>query len=116
MRINIITLLIAFGIAALIGYAFYVANDAEMDIPLANALGGGFTLFVTLAGAISIRAKDSRASTMNLRVASFVFFAVLLIEQIIFTFVSFSLAPYIIATGILLLVYVLIAYAIGKSM
>ena len=116
MKINKILLLTSFAIAVLAGYALYSANGAETDIPFANAIGGGIALFVTLAGMVAIGSKDSKGSTMNLRVLSGVFFVVILIEQIVFSFVPFKIPPYIITTGILLLVYVLIAYGVGKSM
>ena len=116
MKVNYITLVIAFAIAALMGYALFAMNGAETDIPLANALGGGIVLFITLAGAISVSSTDAKGSTVNIRVLSIVFFLVLLVEQLIFSFVPFKLPPYIIVTGILALIYVLIAYAIGKSM
>ncbi|MDR0583863.1 MAG: hypothetical protein LBG57_05870 [Treponema sp.] len=116
MRINVVTLAVALALAALAGYGFYVANGAEGDVPLANALGGGIALFVTLAGAIALGTKEDKGGGPNIRIASFVFFGVILIEQIVFCFVSFSMAPYIIVTGVLLLVYVLIAYGIGKAL
>jgi hypothetical protein len=116
MKINYIFVLIAFAIAALAGYGFYAANGAETDIPIANALGGGIALFLTLGGAIAVRTKDGGGSTMNIAISSWVFFFLMLIEQLVFCFVPFSMPPYIIVTGILLLVYVLITYAIGKAM
>ncbi|MDR3123795.1 MAG: hypothetical protein LBU16_08470 [Treponema sp.] len=116
MKINVITLAIAFAIAALIAYGFYSANGAETDIPLANALGGGIALFITLAGTVAVGSKDGNGGTTNIRLASGIFFVLVLIEQIVFCFVPFSLAPYIVATGILTLVYVLIAYGIGKTL
>ncbi|GHV88719.1 hypothetical protein AGMMS50267_10790 [Spirochaetia bacterium] len=116
MKINGVTLIIALAVAALAGYAFYAANGAATDIPLANALGGGIALFVTLAGTIAVGSKDGGGSTLNIRLASGVFFVLLLIEQIIFCMVSFHIAPYIIVTGILVLIYVLIAYGIGKAL
>jgi hypothetical protein len=116
MRVNIIMLIIAFAIAALAGYGFYVANGAAADIPLANALGGGIALFVTLAGAIAVGTKNGSGSTLNIRLLSGIFFVVMLVEQLIFSFVPFRRPPYIIVTGVLLLVYGLIAYAIGKAL
>lgn len=116
MKVNLIPLLIALAVAALAGYAFYSANGAETDIPLANALGGGIAIFLTFGGAIAIGSRDGKGSTMNLRLLSIVFFVVMLVEQMIFCLVPFRVAPYIIVTGLLLLIYVLIAYGIGKSM
>jgi hypothetical protein len=116
MRISVIPFAVALAVAALAGYGFYAANGAEGDVPLANALGGGIVLFVTLAGAIALGIKEDKGGGSNIRLVSFVFFAVMLIEQIIFCFVPFSLAPYVTVTGILLMVYVLIAYGIGKAL
>jgi hypothetical protein len=116
MRINVITLLIALAIAALAGYGFYMANGAQSDAPLVNALGGGITLFITLAGAIAVGTKDDTGGSLNIRLTSGIFFALMLVEQIIFCFVPFSMPPYIIVTGVLLLIYLLIAYGIGKGL
>jgi len=116
MKLNFITLLITFFICALAGYGFYVANNAETDVPLANAIVGGIALFGPLAGAISASIKNSSGATVNIRIVSVIFFVVSLIVQIIFCFVRYQLAPYIIVSGILLLIYVLIAYIIKKTL
>jgi hypothetical protein len=116
MKINIITLGIAFAIAAFAGYGFYAANGAEGDIPLASALVSGIAFFVTLSGAIAVGTKKDTGAVQNIRWVSVVFCVILLIEQIIFSVVSFHLAPYIVITGILTLIYLLIAYAIGRAL
>ncbi|MBO4543343.1 MAG: hypothetical protein J5725_09215 [Bacteroidales bacterium] len=43
------------------------------------------------------------------------FFAVLLIAQLIFAFVQFSTPAYVITNGMLLLVFLLCVYAIAKA-
>jgi hypothetical protein len=116
MRINVITLGIALAIATLAGYGFYAVNGAQNDIPLANALGGGIALFVTLAGTISVGTKDETGGAVNIRITSGIFFALMVVEQIVFCFVPFSMPPYIVVTGILLLIYVLTAYGMGKAL
>jgi hypothetical protein len=116
MKINVITVCIALAVAALAGYGFYAANSAETDIPLANALGGGIALFVTLSGAIAVGTKEDTGAAQNIRWASAVFFVIVLIEQIIFIFVPFKLPPYIIITGLLVLIHLLTSYAIGKNL
>ena len=115
MKINVITLVIAFAIAALAGYGFYAANNAETDLPLVIAIGGGIALFIPLAGAIAVSTEDDRGATLNIRMVSGIFFGITLITQIIFCFVPFSPA-YIIVTGTMFLIYLLIAYSIGKRL
>ena len=112
MKFNYVNLLIAFGIAAMGGYALFAINTAETDIPLANAIGGGIAMFITLAGAISVRFKNSKGTTLNTRVLSIIFFTAVLVQQTIFCFVPFSMPPYIIITCILLFIYTLIIYNI----
>jgi hypothetical protein len=116
MKINPVTLAIAFAIAALAGYGLYALNGAETDIPLANALGGGIALFITLAGAVAVGVKDDRGGALNIRLASGVFFVLILIEQLIFCAVPFRPAPYLVVTGVLTLIYALVVYAIGKAL
>jgi hypothetical protein len=116
MKINVIALMIAFAIAGLAGYGLYAANNAEADVPLANALGGGIALFITLAGTVAVSGKDGGETAVNIRLTSGIFFILLLVEQIIFCFVSFRLAPYIVVTGILTLIYVLAAYSVRKAL
>ncbi|GHV33387.1 hypothetical protein AGMMS4952_25200 [Spirochaetia bacterium] len=44
------------------------------------------------------------------------FFIALLVEHIIFSFAGVALTPYVIITGILLLLFVLISYAITRAL
>jgi hypothetical protein len=44
------------------------------------------------------------------------FFIALLIEHLVFSFTAVKPAPYVIITGILLLVYVLICYVITRAL
>jgi len=71
-------------------------------------------LSVTLALSIGVNFERSRTTT-NIRVVSGIFFAVALISNLIFNFLSFSEPSYIITNGILLLIYILIAYSINRA-
>lgn len=115
MKVNIVTLLISLGIAALCSYAFFAINSAETDIPLANAIGGGVALFVTLAGTLSVSFESGKGPTLNIRVISSIFFVIMLVQQIIFCFIKFNLPSYIIITGLLVLIYLLIVYKSSKT-
>jgi hypothetical protein len=114
MKINIVTLLIALAVAALVAYGFYTANSGE-GYALALTFGAGLTLFITLAGTIAVGTKDGQGSMANIRIVSGIFFLVTLIEQLVFSFVPLSLPPYIIVTGVLMLIYLLIVSGIGKA-
>jgi hypothetical protein len=115
MKINVIMLIIALAIGALAGYGFFAANAADTYREVI-ALGAGLSLFVTLGGIIAVGAAAGRGGVGNIRALSAVFFVLFLVEQLIFSFVPFRLPPYIITTGILLLVYLLIGYAVGKAL
>jgi hypothetical protein len=110
MKINAVFLLIALAISALAGYGFYAANDGEI-YRLVITIGGGLSLFIPLAGLFALSA-GGRGGVVHIKVVSTLFFVVLLIEQAAFSFFTLKLAPYLIITGIFLLVYVLIGYAV----
>jgi hypothetical protein len=115
MKINIITLLIAFVLAVLAAYGFYTTNSEEGYV-LVLTFGAGLTLFITLAGTIAVGTKGGQGGAANIRIVSGIFFLATLIEQIVFSLVPLSLPPYIIVTGVLMLIYLLIVYGIGKAL
>jgi hypothetical protein len=114
MKVNPILLIIALAIAALAAFGFYSANDGEVYRWLIT-IGAGLSLFVTLGGFIAFSA-DGGGGTVNIKVTSVLFFIALLIEHIIFSFTGVAMAPYVIITGILLLLFVLISYAITGAL
>jgi hypothetical protein len=115
VKINFVFLALAFGIAALAGYALFAANNREGGVPLANALGGGIALFVTLAGTIAVSA-ESKGASMNIRLLSKTFFGIILAQQVVFTLLPFRMAPYVIVTGVLALVYLTVVYGAGRAL
>lgn len=108
MKINYFLLFIAFAISALIGYGFWAGTEN-----LYLVIGSTFLSFVTLSGILAV--SFGRGSG-NLKALSVCFFTFSLIEHLIFAFVGFSQAPYIIITGILVLVYLMIFYLIAKNL
>lgn len=108
MKMNWVLVLLVGAIATLLGYGFYAGTEN-----IFMALGSGILFFLTLSGTFSI--SFGRGSA-NVKVLSFVFFILSFIEQLIFGFVGFRKAPYIIISGILILVYVMIFYAVVKTL
>ena len=113
MKINIIPTIIALAVSALAAYALYAFCKTEGQ-ELLLAIGGGIALFLPLATCLGIRFEQGRTSANTAAVGG-VFFAVLLIAQLIFAFVQFSTPAYVITNGMLLLVFLLCVYAIAKA-
>lgn len=112
MKINFAQTIIAIAVSALIAYGLYNFHDGENKILL--SVGSFVFLSVTLALSIGVNFGQSR-TTANIRVVSVIFFVIALISNIVFNFLSFSEPSYIITNGILLLIYILIAYSINKA-
>jgi hypothetical protein len=113
MKINFIMLIIAFGIAALAAFGFYSGNSGE-TYRILIAIGSGLSFFIVLGGLLAL--SSPHGGTFNIKVTSILFFIAFLIEHLIFSFTVMRLAPYVIITGIMLLVYVLVSYAIIKAL
>jgi hypothetical protein len=114
MKIDVVMLLIALAIAALIAFGFYSGNSGEPYVWLITLASGGLS-FVTLSGIIAV-GFNVPGGAGNVKIISVLFFIIFLVSNIIFSFVSFSLAPYIIINGISFLLYVLIGYGIIKAL
>lgn len=112
MKINFVQTIIAIALSLLIAYGLYSFHDSENKILL--SAGSFVFLATTLILTIGTSFQLPRTTT-NVRVVSGIFFAVALISNLIFTFVAFSVPSYVITNGILLLVFILIAYSIYKA-
>ncbi len=99
-------------ISALVAYSFYSwtpENSRTM-----NCVGSAVWSVVTLMGAMGVSYKESRLS-VNVKVLSYVFFLVLLVANIVTAISKAKNPTCIVVLGILLLIYVLIAYALNKA-
>jgi len=112
MKINFVQTIIAIAVSLLIAYGLYSFHDSENKILL--SAGSFVFLAITLILTIGTSFELPRTTT-NVRVISGIFFAVALISNLIFTFIAFSIPSYVITNGILLLVFILIAYSINKA-
>jgi len=114
MKINGLLIIICAAIAGLMAFGFYAANKEEVYRILLTA-GSGFTLFLTLVGTVALSSQN-RGSIVNIRVVSILFFLAFLIVHILFSIFGVSLTPYIVITGILFLLYVLLSYLIIQAL
>jgi len=113
MKINWVLAIISLAITGLIAFGFYSGNSND-SYQLLITIGSGLSFLITLGGLLAL--SSPHGGTVNIKVTSVLFFIGLLIEHIIFSFTGVKPAPYIIITGILILVYVLICYAVTRAL
>lgn len=113
MKVKVVPTIIALGISALLAYALYEICHTEGK-ELLLAIGGGMCLFLTLATCLGVRFKPSRTSA-NVAVIGAVFFVAVVISNAIFAYSHFATHTYIIVNGILMLLFLLIAYLVAKE-
>ena len=112
MKINSIPCVLAAAIATLIAFGLYsihAYNNAWLV-----AIGGFICLALPLATTFGVSFEQSRTTT-NIKVLSGTFFALLLVSHFVFAFLNFTTPAYIVINGIVLLLWLLIAYAITKA-
>lgn len=112
MKIKVIPSVIALAMSALIAYGFYYFCKSDNQTLL--SVGSGVMSFCMLLTAFGLSFQNPRASA-NIKVVSIVFFILALISNLIFAFVQFYSPAYIITNGLILLVWLLVAYAVGKA-
>ena len=112
MKINFVQTIIAIAVSLLIAYGLYSfhANDNKLLLCAGSFVFLSVTLIITIGASFELP-----RTTTNIRVVSGIFFAMALITNLIFTFINFSAPSYVITNGILLLVFILIAYSINKA-
>lgn len=113
MKINTFTAILSFALAGLIAFflSFYVSGENKWIVGIGSLL----TLAISLVGTVSLSFDYDRTATLT-RITSGVFFVALLISQIIFTAInSFLLPTYVLVTGGLTILYVMLVYGISRS-
>ncbi|MDR0601787.1 MAG: hypothetical protein LBG42_05340 [Treponema sp.] len=115
MKINPVLAIIALAISALAAYGFFAWNSGE-PYQLLLAGGGGLTIFLPLSGLLAFH-PGGRGTAGNIRALSVVFLLPEIIINVIFSAINVT-GPtvYIIVNGILMLIYILIAYAISRAL
>ena len=112
MKLNVVQTIIAIAVSLLIAYGLYSFHDSENRLLL--SLGSFVFLATTLVTTIGVNFEQSRTTT-NIRVVSGIFFTIAFVSNLIFSISKFSPPSYVIINGILLLIFVLIAYSINKA-
>jgi hypothetical protein len=114
MKVNPVMLAVTIGIAALVAFGFFAGNQGESYRWLITA-GSAVAVLLTAGGLLAL-SPEGGGSTVNIKAASALFFILLLVEHLIFSFTAVKLAPYVVITGILLLLYIIVCYAVSKAL
>ncbi|HRE19188.1 MAG TPA: hypothetical protein PLW86_19310 [Rhodocyclaceae bacterium] len=109
MKVHPVNLFAAIVISALL--TFGVASLDSNAMKATIAIGGFVFLVTTLSLGIGFTFANARAG-VNVKVVSFVFFVGAAILNMVFGIFSFSQTSYIITSGVLFLLYVVIANAL----
>jgi hypothetical protein len=112
MKINFVQTIIAVALSLLISYGLFSFHANENKVLL--SIGSFVFLSVTLSMTIGATFEFPRTTT-NVRVISGIFFGIALLSNLIFTFLNFLVPTYIVVNGILLLLFILIAYSVNKA-
>ncbi len=113
MKINIFTTILSIALSGIIAFflSYYVSEENKTIL----GIGSLVTLVITLIGTVSVSFDYNRTTTL-IKTTSGIFFFLLLTCQIIFSAIdSFSLPFYILITGGLTILYVLIVYGLSRS-
>jgi hypothetical protein len=98
-----------------VGYGFYSWNSGE-PYQVLISIGSGLMIFLPLGGSLALSAGEHGAIG-NIRALSLVFLIIAIISNIIFNFVTLaSPVAYVIVNGVLLLIYILVAYAVSRAL
>ena len=114
MQINFVRLFIVLLLALLFAYSFFVFHLGLNLNKQLLGIGGFVFLVATLVPAFSLKYNLPRTGA-NIRTVSGIFFAIALMSNFLFTFITFSATVYILINGIFLLVYLLIVSFIAST-
>ncbi len=109
MKAHPVNLLAAIVISALLTFGVTSLDSNTMKATI--AIGGFVFLVTTLSLGMGFTFANARAG-VNVKVVSFVFFIGAAVLNVVYGFFSFSQTSYIITSGVLLLLYVVIANAL----
>ncbi len=112
MKVHPVNMLIAIAIGALLTYGMTAIDANTMKFTI--GVGGFIFMAATLGTAFGVTFENGR-SGVNIRVVGTLFFLVAVALNFVYATLSLSQTSYIVASGILFLVFVLVANAIHGS-
>lgn len=112
MKVNPFLTIISLLLAVLVSYALYSYCHNE-ELKWMITLLGGVSIFLTWAGTLGVSLPDVK-NNVNFKVLGGVCAVIMTVLQIVFTFSAVTMPTYVLTTGVFLILWLAIAYAIAK--
>ncbi len=112
MKINPFLTILSLVLAALVAYALY-SYCASDELRWVLTCAGGVSIFLVWAGTFGVSLENPQRN-VNFKVLSSIFALSITALQLIFTFHPVNTPIYLLWTGILLILWLVIAYALAK--
>lgn len=113
MKVDIVKLIIALAISALLAYACYEICKFE-HVQWLITCGAFITIGIPASLALGISAKEERGSVM-LKALAWIVLLIEIVANFIFVFFDFSVPVYVITNGLVLLIFILIYNAMYRT-
>ncbi len=114
MKINPIMTILSLALAAVVGYALYSYCHTD-ELRWAITIAGSAGIFLTWASTMAVSLIDSRRN-ISFKVFNGIFAVLITALQFIFALTSIVSRPtYILCSGILLIIWLMIAYTLGRN-
>ena len=112
MKINSFTAILVFLLAAIVSYflSSYQAENNRLILVIGSFLG----LFISGLAAISLTFQYDKTTTLTRTTAS-LFFILYLISQIFFALTMFVLPTYVLISGSIIILMLLVIYGLSKA-
>ncbi|MBR1878650.1 MAG: hypothetical protein IJ814_06575 [Paludibacteraceae bacterium] len=113
MKINPIMTVLSLALAALVAYALYSYCHNE-ELQWIITILGGVSIFLTWAGTMAVSVEDQRRN-INFKVFNGIFAGIVTVMQFVFALTTAVSKPtYILTTGVVTLIWLMAAYALGR--
>lgn len=107
MKFNVINTVIAVILSALLSYLCFSISSYE-SVRTLITVGSFLTIGVSLVASLGVKVPDYPRTSVLLKTVSSIFAALIVCDNIVFSFFDFSVPFYVILTGILLVVFLLV--------
>lgn len=116
MKIEYYKMALAFFATCLLVYLLwsFSRDNEETSMKVLLCFSGFASFIITLVGATALQYNDGKHA-VNSKIVSWLFFAMFLIEHALLALIGISQSFTIIATGLLLIIYISIVHTISRT-